>query len=78
MHRKFRRLFIPTISCYNTHRKNIQIYLKTCHDKTGNLKMLVESLCIHIVDIKYKSQNNRCPLIQDYQYKIIIYDFDLS
>jgi len=78
MQRNSRLLFIPTISGYNTHRKNVQIFLKTCHDKNVQLKMLVESLYVYIVGIKYKSHKNQCTLIQDYWYKFIIYDFDLS
>jgi len=63
-------------------QKKYRNILKACHDKTGHLKMLVESLCIYtciyIVGIKYKSHNNQCPLIQDYRYKILFYDFGLS
>jgi hypothetical protein len=78
MHRNFRLLFIPANSGYNTYRKNIQISLKTCHDKTGYLKMLVESLYVYIVGIKYKSHNNQCPIFQDTRYKFIFYFFDLN
>jgi hypothetical protein len=67
MHRKFRLMFITAISGYNTHRKNIQISLKSCHDKTGHLEMLVESLYVYSVGIKYKSHNNQCPILQDYR-----------
>jgi hypothetical protein len=43
---KFILIFIPANSSYNTHRKNIEIFLKACHDKTGNFKMLVEPFCV--------------------------------
>jgi len=58
MHRNFRLLFIAANSGYITHRKNVHISLKTCHDKTGHLKMLVESLYVCVLGIKYKSHNN--------------------
>jgi len=78
MHRNFRLLFVLAKSDYKNHRKNIQISSKFSHDKTGLLKMLVQSLYIHILDIKYKSHNNQCLIFQDNQYKIIFYDFDRS
>jgi hypothetical protein len=75
MYRNFRLLFIPANSGYNTHRKNIHISLKTSHDKTGHLKMLVVSLYVYVMGTKYKSHNNQCPIFQDYRYKYIFYNF---